>query len=66
MREWLKELREKNNLTQQNVAERSGVTQQYYSLIENGERQADMSLSMARKLADIFGVPIEKILEKEK
>lgn len=52
-------------MTQLEVGKKLDVSESYYSLIEKGERQEDMSISMARKLADVFGVPIEKILEME-
>lgn len=65
MRKWLKELREKKGLTQQNVAEKLNIAQQYYSCIENGERQKDLSLSLIVKIAEIFGVTIEWIVKQE-
>jgi len=65
MREYLKELREDKGETQQSVAEKIGVTRQYYQLIENGERQSKMTIDMAQKLANIFGVSIEVILKNE-
>ena len=66
MREWLKKLREKTNMSQQNIAEKIGISQNYYSMIESGERQSKMTLDMANKLAEVFGVPIADILEQEK
>lgn len=65
MRQYLKDLRKEKNLSQQNVEERTGLSQQYYSMIESGERQADMSLSVMKKLSDAFGVSLEFIIEEE-
>ena len=65
MRTWLKELRRTSKMSQQNVADLLGITQQYYNLIESGERQSKMSIETAQKLAAIFNVPIEYVLEKE-
>ena len=65
MRKWLKELREKSNMSQQNVAEHLGISQNYYSMIETGERQSKMTIEMAQKLAKIFNVSIDVILENE-
>ena len=65
MREWLKKLRLKRNLSQQNVADELGITQQYYNLIENGERQSKMTIDTAQKLAKIFDVPLDFILQNE-
>lgn len=66
MRDWLKKLRVEQNLSQQTVAEELNITQQHYSLIESGERQKDMSVSMAEKLANVFDVPLSYILDNEK
>lgn len=65
MRNYLKSLREVGNKSQQNVADKIGITRQYYSSIENGDRQTDMSLSIMQKLADAFNVPLEYIVEQE-
>ena len=65
MREWLKNIREKKKLSQQNVANNVGITRQYYNQIENGERQKDLDLSMATKLAKIFDVSIDWIIAEE-
>ena len=48
----LKELREKNNLTQKEVAERLKVNKNYISMIENGSRNP--SDKMKNKLAKIY------------
>jgi len=65
LRGYLKQLREEKNVSQRNVEERTGFSQQYYSLIESGERQADMSLSVMKKLSEAFDVPLEFIIEEE-
>jgi transcriptional regulator with XRE-family HTH domain len=66
LRTWLIDLREKHNLTQADVAKKLNVTQGYYSLIEKGERQADLNLSIAEKLSKIFNIPLKKISDFEK
>lgn len=66
MRSWLIELRQKRNLSQADIAKMIGVTQSYYSLIENGERQSDLNLSTAEKLSKIFKISLKKISEYEK
>lgn len=65
MRNWLKTIRCKKNYTQRYVAEKIGITQQYYNLIECGERQKQLSVSLATNFSEIFGVPIEWIIEQE-
>ena len=65
MREYLKELRQKKSLSQQAVADKIGVVQNYYTMIETGERQKDMSLSVMEKLSQVFGVTIDYIICQE-
>lgn len=66
MREWLKELRENSKMSQQNIADRLGITQNYYSMIELGTRMPKMTIEMAEKLSDALGVPLATILENER
>ena len=66
MRTWLIDLREKHNLTQADVAKKLNVTQGYYCLIEKGERQADLNLSIAEKLSKMFNISLKKISDFEK
>jgi len=66
MRVYLKELRENNEMTQQDVANVIKVTRQYYQKIESGGRQQRMEIAFAAKLADAFNVSIEHIIEKER
>lgn len=66
MRKYLKKLREEKGLTQQEVAEKMGMRPNYYCMFETGSRQADMNLSIAEKLAEVFGIPVTQIVEEEK
>ena len=60
MRKWLKAKRIELKKTQQNVADEIGVTKQYYSLIESGQRQKNMSTGIIMSLANCFGMsPVE-------
>ena len=65
MRQYLKVLREKNNLTQAEIAEKLNISESYYAMIELGERQKDMNLSLVEKLAEVFGVPVGDIIAEE-
>lgn len=65
LRKWLIELRNKNGVTQSVMAEKLGLSQSYYAQIETGERQADMNLSTACKISDIFGIPLSQIRNYE-
>ena len=65
MRYWLKELRSQNGYTQTEVANKLGISQNYYCSIESGERQKDLDLSFITRIASIFNVSIEWIVEQE-
>ena len=65
MRTWLKDIRQKKGILQEDVSKKSGVSRAYYSRIENGYRQQKMSIEMAQKLAEALGVPIDTILKNE-
>lgn len=45
--------RMQKNLTHEQVAEQSGITRQYYGMIENGDR--DPSVEVAKKIAAVLG-----------
>ena len=65
MRKWLKEARTKKDMTMKQIAVELGITESYYSLIENGDRQKMMDISLAKKLSDILDIPVEKIIALE-
>ena len=66
MRGYLKNMRENKGMTQQDVAGQLGISYQYYSLIENGDRQKNMDITLAAKIAAVFGVEIGEIVRLEK
>lgn len=66
MRDWIKKLRLEKNYTQSSVAEKLGISQSYYNLIENGERQKKLSMELVQKLIEVFGVTFEYICEQER
>lgn len=55
----LKELREAKSLTQSQVAEKIGISQQAYSLIETGQNTP--SLETALLISNFFKKPVNKI-----
>lgn len=65
MRAWLKKQRLDNGLTQLEVSKQLNISEGYYSMIENGERQEDLNLSLAKRLSEIFNISVEKIIEEE-
>ena len=65
MRTWLKNQRIRNKFTQNEMSKKLDISQNYYSSIENGERQKDLDLSLVVKLADILDVSVNYIIEEE-
>ena len=65
MREYLKRLRDEHHLTQLQIANTVGMTQQYLQLIEAGKRQQDMPYSMMERFSRVFNVPVQEIIDAE-
>ena len=63
MREWLIEARRKKGFTQEQVATNCGISRQYYSFIESGDRNAPVKT--AKKIAEILGFDWQKFFECE-
>ncbi len=61
MKNHLRELRAREKVTQDELAQKAGVTRQTILAIENGKYNP--SLELAFKLSAIFKAPIEKIFE---
>lgn len=59
----LRQIRLKNNWTQQYVANQVGITKAAYSNIENCKRSP--SLKVAIRLQKLFGLQIENLLENK-
>lgn len=57
----LRELRAAAQLTQDELSERSGVSQALISQLERGA-SSNPGVSTLRKLADALGVPVERVL----
>jgi len=54
------EQREKHSMTQEFLASELSISRPTYAQIEQGER--DLTITEARRLADIFGIPLESFL----
>lgn len=65
MRDWMMQARKSCNLTMKETADRLGISESYYSMIERGERQSTMDIALASRLSAVFGVSIEYIVEQE-
>lgn len=55
MREWLVKIREKQKLSQCDVAAKAGISQSFYSAIELGNRGNKLPVQTAKKIADVLG-----------
>ena len=64
MRNWLKELRDNHKLSQMQIAEMTGITQNYYSNIENDERRP--SPEVAKRIAEVLHFNWTKFYEDKK
>lgn len=61
MREYLVDLRTKQNESQQDVANALGISRQYYAMIEAGERQKKMDITLVAAIANHFGVSVAAV-----
>lgn len=66
MREYLVRLRTQRNESQQDVADALGISRQYYSMIESGERQKRMDITLIAAIAVHFGIPITEVVDYER
>lgn len=60
-RTWLKEIRLKEDLTQQQVAEKGGFARTYYTMVENGKRTP--SVNLAKQIAKVLNFNWIKFFE---
>ena len=63
MKNRLKVLRAERDWSQQDLAERLGVSRQSVNAVETGKY--DPSLPLAFRIADLFGLPIEDIFLRD-
>jgi putative transcriptional regulator len=56
--------RKKRHLTQEQAAEKLGLSRKFYGEIERGQR--DMSLETAIKIADFYNIDVRKLSLKKK
>lgn len=65
MRAWLKEKRIEAGATMDEMASGLNISTAYYSMIESGERQKKMDITLASKLATIFGMTLSEVVKLE-
>ena len=63
MNHWLKNAREEKNMSQEQVASVCGISRQYYSFIESGERGAKLPVPTAKKIASALGFDWQRFYE---
>ncbi len=61
MRDWLKQLRSEKHLTLKEVALNAGISECYYSQIENGIR--NVPVKTAKKIAEVLGFSWQRFFE---
>lgn len=65
MRSYLKLYRNQKSISQGELADKIGISQNYYCYIENGERQQNISLELLQKLSKALDVPLEELIRQE-
>jgi len=66
MRVYMAEKRKESNKSQQQVANILGISRQYYSAIEKGERQKKISVDLLCRIADAINVPVDELITEER
>lgn len=61
MRDWLIKARTEKGLTMKQMSKALDVSESYYSMIEAGNRQKRMDLTLVSKLSTVLGIPIAEI-----
>lgn len=64
MVQWLQELRKEKGLTQADMAVRLGISEGYYSMIENGRRKARMDVGFVIRVAEVTGTDALALLQR--
>ena len=49
----------------QEMADKLDISRQYYQMIESGERQKKMDITLAKGISVILSEPLEKIVREE-
>jgi Predicted transcriptional regulators len=63
MKNYFKDLREKNGFTQEEIAQKIGVSRPTYMQIEKGEK--DLEIEQAKKMAALFGLEFCDFIDKK-
>lgn len=61
---FIKEGREKKDMFQSEVAALVGITQPYYSMIENGTKDRNVDLVLALKICQVLHLDINEFIKR--
>jgi transcriptional regulator with XRE-family HTH domain len=61
----IKKYREEKHLTQQQLADRAGLTMNYLSKIESVKMQRGFSIVTLTRVADVLGINIKDLFDEE-
>ena len=64
-RVYLIDLRNKKGLTQLDVSKSMGISESYYNLIEQGQRQKNMNIVILYGLSKALKVQVNTLVDKE-
>ena len=64
IRKNIKEYRKKANLTQQQLADKAGISMNYIAKIESKKMQRGFTIVVAGRIADALGIDIKLLFEK--
>ena len=64
-RDYLIDYRARNGIKAVDMAERLGLSESYYSQIENGNRQKKMDIALVVLISNVTGIPMQEIIERE-
>jgi len=60
----IKEIRERENLSQKELSEKTGVTAAYINNLESGAK-TNPSIKVLLKIAHVLGVTVDDLIEKQ-
>jgi len=64
-RDWLKEIRQSLGLSTYKASEKIGISQSYYSAIENGKRGNPLSTDIAKAISKAFNIDWTRFYESD-
>lgn len=62
MRKWLKEIRERYELSIKEMADKLELDVDYYEIIENGNLPLNIPVLVAAKIAEDFDIPLSRLI----